>query len=96
MKNIEIMHSMFGELPEHKCGECSNLHKRTYSNVCWKCEVFGSSSSESSDFRKKWTACGMFCKEYTGTPIKDYVKHTPKAKDDVQIEGQMELFDANL
>ena len=23
MKNIDIMHSMFGELPEHKCGECS-------------------------------------------------------------------------
>ena len=91
MKNIEIMHSMFGEFPEHKCGECSNLYKNTYSRSYWKCGVWGQSSSESSDWRKKWTACGMFCKEYVGTPIKDYVKRAPRVKDDIQIEGQMEL-----
>ena len=28
MKNIEIMHSMFGELPEHKCGECRHIGKK--------------------------------------------------------------------
>lgn len=91
MKNIEIMHSMFGKLPEHKCGECSNLITYTANRRWFKCLVFGESCSENSDFRKKWTACGMFCKEYTGTPIKDYVKRAPKVKDDIQIEGQMEL-----
>lgn len=91
MKNIEIMHQMFGELPEHKCGECSNLVTHTYNKVFRKCLVWGESSSESSDFRKKWTACGMFCKDYDGTPIKDYVKHSPKAYKDAQIEGQMRL-----
>lgn len=91
MKNIDIMHSMFGKTPEHKCGECSNLYTHRYSRAYHKCEVWGHSSSESSDWRKKWTACGMFCKEYTGTPIKDYAKRSPRSKDDVQCEGQMEL-----
>lgn len=91
MKNIEIMHQMFGELPEHKCGECSNLITHTYNRSFWKCGVWGQSCSESSDWRKKWTACGMFCKDYDGTPIKDYVKRSPKAYEDVQIQGQMEL-----
>ena len=91
MKNIEIMHSMFGELPEHKCGECSNLVTHTYNRSYNKCLVWGQSCSESSDWRKKWTACGMFCKDYDGTTIKDYVKHSPKAYNDVQIEGQMRL-----
>lgn len=91
MKNIEIMHSMFGELPEHKCGECSNLISHTANRRWYKCGVWGQSSSESSDWRKKWTACGMFRKEYTGTPIKDYTKRKPMVKADVQIEGQMRL-----
>lgn len=91
MKKIEIMHSMFGERPEHKCGECSNLVTHTYNKVYRKCLVWGESCSESSDFRKKWTACGMFCKDYDGTPIKDYVKRSPKAYEDVQIKGQMRL-----
>lgn len=51
MKNIEIMHSMFGELPEHKCGECSNLITHTANRRWFKCEVWGQSSSESSDRR---------------------------------------------
>lgn len=34
-----------------------------------KCQVYGLTHSEASDWAGKWTACGMFNREYNGRPI---------------------------
>lgn len=55
------MWRMFGRRPDKTCGECSHLlrieyHLKTY----FKCELYGVSMSASTDWRKKWAACGKF------------------------------------
>jgi len=91
IRKIDLMHKMFGKVPEHKCGECSNLVTHKYQDTYYKCSHYGKSSSEATDFRKKWTACGLFNKEYSGIPVVRLVR--PEKKAEEQIEGQLTLED---
>ena len=94
VRKIDLMHQQFGRCEAHICGQCDNLiseryHDRTYR----KCKVYGLTNSEASDWVKKWTACGMFNKEYTGSPIIRLVRPDKKT-DEAEcepIEGQMEM-----
>lgn len=93
-RNIEIMHSLFGICDGHTCGECDNLMMHAYSRNYFKCAVWGNSCSVSSDWRKKYQACGMFNREYSDIPVKEYVKHMPRTNNnDEQIPGQMTVWD---
>lgn len=91
MKPIERMHNFFGSgHPSNKCGDCNNLVKRGY---YYKCSVYGESSSEATDWRKKWNSCAMFNMPYNGILIKDVVRYLPRIIEEEQIEGQMTIFD---
>lgn len=93
VKKIDMMHSMFGRIEGHSCKECSNL--RGSPGDYYKCNVYGSSFSESTDWVQKWTACGLFNKDYDGIPIKEIVKRQGRRNMlDVQTEGQFSFFDA--
>ena len=63
IKKIDAMHRRFGKLDGKKCGDCCNLIIRQYNNRYFKCAVYGMSCATSTDWVKKWTACGMFNKE---------------------------------
>lgn len=64
---INKMYALFGELPDKMCEECSNLVKiSAYGEIHRKCKVYGVGNSQSSDWRKKYTACGMYNREYNG------------------------------
>ena len=91
MRKIDLMHSLFGKDEDHQCKDCSNLVTWTYQRKYFKCACYGESCSESTDWRKKWTACGLFNKEYNGTPAVRLAR--PERKKDEQIEGQVSLFD---
>lgn len=91
-RKIDAMHDYFGVDEEHTCKHCKNLLKLCYrDDVYYKCKAYGVTPSTASDFRQKWTACGLFNKKYTGTPLIEVVKHEPRPSENVQIEGQMEL-----
>lgn len=93
---IKLMHELFEIDEEHQCKTCSNFCTHSYSRTYHKCSVYGISNSESTDWRCKWQACGMYNKDYNGTPIKDYAKHLPrKDKVEAQCEGQI-TFDEYL
>ena len=94
MKSIEYMHYVFGSgHPSDKCGDCKNLVRHVASRTWYKCKVYGETSSEASDWRKKWNSCGMFNMTYNGIPVMEMKKHLPKAREDYNIEGQMSIFD---
>lgn len=59
IRKIELMHQQFGRCDGHTCGECSNLTTHCYGRTYQKCLVYGESSSEASDWTKRWPACGM-------------------------------------
>ena len=89
MKSIEIMHKFFGSgHPSDKCGDCKNLIK---DGNYYKCRIYGNTSSEASDWRKKWNSCAMFNMPYNGMPIIEVKKHMSLAE--TQIEGQMSIED---
>jgi len=58
----ERMWQMYGKRSDKTCGDCQNLIIR-YGDVpasYFKCKFYGNSGSEATDWRKKYTACGLF------------------------------------
>lgn len=93
IRKIDLMHRTFGKCHGHTCRECSNLVEGRYHNkTLRKCKVYGLTHSEASDWAKRWTACGMFNKHYTGGPIIHLVrperKRTPGGTEE-PLEGQI-------
>lgn len=95
LRKIDLMHRQFGKCEDHTCRECSNLVEgRYHDKTLRKCKVYGLTHSEASDWAKRWIACGMFNKEYTGGPIIELVRRSnprPPAAVEEPLDGQMML-----
>lgn len=93
-RKIDAMHERFGILPDKRCEDCSNLIQGDYHDRhLRKCTVYGATHSEATDWRKKYIACGMFCKDYNGRKIIDLLKSAPRKVDEMQpIDGQEVLY----
>lgn len=93
-RKIELMHQMFGKIEGKQCLDCSHLCSYTQSRKWYKCEVYGLSSSEASDWRLKYPACGLFNKE---TKYREVINLRKCAKSsdepDEPLEGQINFFD---
>ena len=93
IRKIDLMHRTFGKDDAHKCRECSNILRDSYHGRTYiKCRVYGCTNSEASDWVLKWTACGMFGKEYTGNPIFRMVRPEHNEPHE-QIQGQITIDD---
>lgn len=92
-KKIDLMHELFGSgHPSDKCGTCMHLMRYTANRSYFKCECYGETSSDASDWRKKYPSCGLYNVPYDGIPIIEYKKHMPKQKDpEIQCEGQIKF-----
>lgn len=90
-RKIDTMHEMFGKTHGHKCKECSNLKEHPYRKSIYKCRVYGMTSSEASDWRLKYDACGMFNKEWDGNPIIKLYRGRPNRGQAAEplIDGQI-------
>ena len=94
MNGIEFMHNFFGSgHPSNKCGTCSHLVSVIANRKYFKCECFGNTNSEASDWRKKYPSCALYNMTYNGVAGIEIKKHMKKPKIDVQCEGQISLFD---
>jgi len=95
MRKIELMHSIFGRTQGRKCSECSNFCEYLANSVrVKKCSIYGLTSSEASDWRNKYDACGMFNMEYKGAKIIGLKKHYTKEKiAEPEMDGQIGLED---
>ena len=93
LKKIDLMHSKFGTTPGKTCGECENMVEHRYDKKYYKCFHYGLSASVATDWAKKWEACGLFNKEYSGRKGIWFVKHSPKPRDELpECDGQECLF----
>lgn len=72
-KPIELMHLYFGVKGGiHCCGTCCNLLTlKKGQRTVRKCKAFGVTSSASSDFAKRWDACGLYGEEVFSPAISD-------------------------
>ena len=89
LRKIDRMHEQFGFTPGEKCKTC--IHLKGGVNQYRKCEVYGESASEATDWALKYNACGLWNKTYNGSPIVRLNKGSAK-KPEEQIDGQMSLF----
>lgn len=90
-KKNDLMCQQFGTCAGHICKECSNFVKgRYHDRILRKCQVYGLTHSEASDWAGIWPACGMFNKEYTGRPIIELRRMAKKSPE--PLDGQITLF----
>ena len=93
IRKIDFMHKLFGELPDRKCKDCPYLVSHTANRKYYKCEVYGNTSSDASDWRLKYTACGLIDKpEVSINPVINLLRMYNK-KPEEQTEAQVSLFD---
>ena len=93
IRKLELMHQRFGVCEGQTCGTCKNLTSHFYDKRYYKCACYGESASEATDWAKRWVACGLWNKDYTGVNGVYFVKHAPKKIFGLQqIEGQMDLL----
>jgi hypothetical protein len=61
-KNGAKMIRLYGlHMPQgYRCGDCIHLVEQNYDKTYFKCNLFRVSASATSDWRKKWPACGKF------------------------------------
>ena len=93
-RKISVMHKLYGIDWENTCKGCSHLiggkyHDRQY----YKCEVYGMTHSEATDWRRSWQACCLrnapIDMEHF-VPVIEYKKRAPKSPEP-PLEGQMRM-----
>lgn len=92
-RKILAMHARFGTCGALQCRDCCHLisgdyHDRRY----YKCELYGMSHSEATDWRLSYQACGMYNvpqSMVTWTPLLDQIirGRVPEQP----LEGQIRL-----
>lgn len=94
IRKLELMHRQFGVCEGKTCGTCTNFVQGRYRSMnLKKCQVYGLTHSEASDWAKRWQACGCYNKEWTGEDIIQLVKHAPRPKGPIaECEGQESMF----
>lgn len=60
-RRIGRMHAKHGHGPEGAtCADCSYFRRYKTNRVYFKCQLYGVSRSEATDWRAGWPACGLF------------------------------------
>lgn len=99
LRKIDAMHHLFGEIEGKRCADCEHLCKKTYNKTYYKCECYGESNSEATDWAKSWTACGLIegdhwqmysIKARDGTVV-NMLKHESIKKPLEECEGQIRM-----
>ena len=92
-RKIALMHEMFGKNEKYCCAECDHFRKINYHDKTYrKCEVYGLTRSEATDWKASNVACGLAPdKTYMGRNIVEMV--TPHKDSDEPINGQISIAD---
>lgn len=93
-RKIFAMHKRFGTCGALRCKDCSHLIKGKYHDRGYsKCELYGITRSEATDWRQANQACGMYNVPQDmdrWVPVLDQIKHEPKGPEP-QLPGQMDI-----
>lgn len=92
-RKIDAMHRLFGEMPDKRCAYCKHFISGEYHDRrLFKCELYGLTHSEATDWRKSYTACGMYNMHVKRSSWVDVLKRKPQqAAGALPLEGQCEM-----
>ena len=76
-RKIEAMYRLYGVHFGKRCADCPHLLMHVWNKRYYKCEIYGNSHSEATDWRLKWQACGMIEREAVSTarPIMEVIRY---------------------
>lgn len=89
VSKIDLMYEKFGKGDsETVCAECRHFIRiKHHDKVYRKCEIYGNTASESTDWKAGYMACGLCNKDYeTDRPIVEFGHFM-----DEQLPGQMSI-----
>lgn len=94
VRKNELMYQLFGKA-DGFCKDCEHyIGYRYHDYNRRKCEVYGDTRSESSDWAGKWQACGLYPdKTYKGRNVIELVKGGKPKAEPIEIEGQISFGD---
>lgn len=93
IRKIDAMHCMFGKIENHKCKECEHLIRGEYNGKeLKKCECYGMTHSQATDWTVNTVACGLFNKEYKGKDVIEILKHKSRKEIEPPLEGQISFI----
>jgi hypothetical protein len=94
-RKIEAMYQYFGRFSGNssaQCKSCCNFHRYHYRDKDYKkCEAYGESNSEATDWNVSYEACGLYSMDYSGTPIINLLKHSARPKAEEPLAGQISI-----
>ena len=94
MRKIELMHFYFGK-GEGQCKDCSHLQTgRYHDRMLRKCDIYGMTHSEASDWALKYPACGQKNKPWNGGDMIRFVTTAgaETKRPEPPLDGQQGLF----
>ncbi|WP_227930051.1 hypothetical protein [Eubacterium callanderi] len=90
-RKIELMHNLFGKKTGF-CKDCGHFYLKQYSNVYQKCEVYGDSHGEGTDWKATYPACGLYPDApYKGRNVVKLENRGKKKKLEKPLEGQLKI-----
>lgn len=92
-RKIAAMHERFGTCGAFRCKDCDHLLTYEYRGQRYnKCELYGVSNSEATDWRQHWQACGMYNMDAgdIGMTVLQMILHAPKGPKP-PLDGQMRI-----
>ena len=94
LRKIDLMHKLYGEIPDRKCKDCQHLCSYTANRKHYKCECYGQTASEATDWRLKWTACSLIDVEvFSEYPVVRNLRYLNRTtKEPSEVDGQISLF----
>ena len=95
VNKIDLMHRIYGRRAEENCDSCSHMARyRYHDKYYYKCEIYGVTNSEASDWRCKYVACGLYNAETTVHDVIRFV--TPERRKEIlnePLHGQIGFFE---
>ena len=102
LRKSEAMYFLFGREEGKKCKDCPHIVRHGWGNRNYiKCEMYGNSNSEATDWALSWTACGLINGDHwrmyqiaaRDGCVVNMLKHEPKGrkKEREEIEGQIRM-----
>lgn len=91
MNKIEAMHKQYGITLGAECGDCVNFRRYRANRVYFKCMAYGNSSSEATDWRCHYKACGLYNIAFDGTKTRPLIQTLDRTKHKEPLEGQLKI-----
>ena len=99
VRKQHAMYHLFGTCEGKRCKDCPHLIRSVWDKTYYKCECYGESHSDATDWAKGWDACGliegdhwlMYTIDAKYGCVMNMLKHEPRGHEFLECEGQIRM-----